>query len=343
MEYTKKLSTGFFGGEGFILQGLVGHGDVFIKVGGMLVTKILDVGEVLRISSGSLVAFTQDVHYDIQTMPGFKNVLFGGEGLFVTTLTGPGTVWLQGMPPDRMISEIVRKIPSGGGIGGLGIPIGLGGGSNTDGTDGGESEGSEGDGGADSAADGTGDNEEDLVASTDAAIEADRNAAVASSGFSNDVGDSESSSALFGDASPSASSSTSASASSSSSSSTTTTSSPIDNDQGVGGGEESDFITFSDNDTTSSSTTIPDLDDSSSFSTDFSTSSSFDGDDDDLTNNNQFDDFQQDETSFSTGLGDGGDGNELGDGFGDGLSNDTGEDGSSILNTLWDLFFDNDD
>ena len=69
---------------------------------------------------------------DVQTMPGFKNVLFGGEGLFVTTLTGPGTIWLQGMPPDRMISEIARRVPSGGGVG-LGIPIGMGGGGGSTG------------------------------------------------------------------------------------------------------------------------------------------------------------------------------------------------------------------
>jgi len=76
---------------------------------------------------------------DVQMMPGFKNVLFGGEGLFVTTLTGPGTVWLQGQPPERMISEIARRVPSGGGIG-LAVPIGgVGGGG--DGNNGGTEQG----------------------------------------------------------------------------------------------------------------------------------------------------------------------------------------------------------
>ena len=78
-------------------------------------------------------------YIDVQIIPGFKNVLFGGEGLFMTTLTGPGTVWLQGQPPQRMISEIARRVPSGGGIG-LAVPIpGMGGGG---GGESGESSGS---------------------------------------------------------------------------------------------------------------------------------------------------------------------------------------------------------
>jgi uncharacterized protein (TIGR00266 family) len=140
MEFTKKFSAGFFGGEGFVLQGLVGEGDVFVKAGGTLITRHLGEGETVRISSGCLVAFTQDVEYDIQMMPGFKNVLFGGEGLFVTTLKGPGTVWLQGMPPQRMISEIARRVPSGGGIG-LAVPLGgMGGGGGSGGGEGGDAE-----------------------------------------------------------------------------------------------------------------------------------------------------------------------------------------------------------
>lgn len=127
MEFAKKMTAGFFGGEGFVLQALTGTGDVFVKAGGTLVRRDLRDKEVLRISSGCLVGFTSGVEFDVQTMPGFKNVLFGGEGLFITTLTGPGTVWLQGQPPQRMISEISRRVPSGGGIG-LALPIGMGGG-----------------------------------------------------------------------------------------------------------------------------------------------------------------------------------------------------------------------
>jgi uncharacterized protein (TIGR00266 family) len=93
LEFSKNFMTGFFGSEGFVLQALIGDGDVFCKAGGTLIRKDLKIGETLRISSGSLVAFTQDVKYDVQIMPGFKNVLFGGEGLFITTLQGPGIVW----------------------------------------------------------------------------------------------------------------------------------------------------------------------------------------------------------------------------------------------------------
>jgi len=149
----------------------------------------LQEGEILRISSGCLVAFTKDIEYDVQTVSGFKNVLFGGEGLFVTSLTGPGIVWLQSMPPDRMISEISRRIPSGG-IG-LGIPIGMGGGSTGEGTEEGE----------DSVMDQEQDNSEqdgsDSIGTTESAVEMDRNATVVSSGTP--ANDFESPSALFGD------------------------------------------------------------------------------------------------------------------------------------------------
>mgnify|MGYP000505614267 CR=1 FL=1 len=108
-------------------------------VGGTLIRKDLDAGEKLRISSGCLVGFSEGIDYDVQTVQGFKNVMFGGEGLFMTTLTGPGVVWLQGQPPQRMISEIARRVPSGGGLG-LMVPMGGGGG-------GGEGEGGDGSGG----------------------------------------------------------------------------------------------------------------------------------------------------------------------------------------------------
>jgi uncharacterized protein (TIGR00266 family) len=114
MEFAKKLSTGFFGGEGFILQALLGTGSVFVKAGGAIITKELKVGDSLCISSGCLVAFTPQVTHDIQVIRGFKNVLFGGEGLFLSTLTGPGILWLQAMPPYRMVSEIARRFPVAG-------------------------------------------------------------------------------------------------------------------------------------------------------------------------------------------------------------------------------------
>jgi uncharacterized protein (AIM24 family) len=204
MEATKSLSAGFFGGQGFILQRLSGHGDVLIKAGGTLVEKELEAGEQLRVTSGSIVAFTTTVDYDIQMMPGIKNAMFGGEGLFVTTLTGPGKVWLQGMPPDRMIAEIARRVPSGGP--GIGIPIGLGGGGSS-------SEGAAGTAGAatEGAAAGgmvtdPGGASGDMVATTDAAVEADRQATIASSGMSMDsdsnISNANSASELFGDVAP---------------------------------------------------------------------------------------------------------------------------------------------
>ena len=143
IEVTKKFSTGFFGGEGFVLQALTGEGDVFVKAGGTLIKRELKPGEELKISSGCLVGFSNGTEYDIQMVKGFKNVFFGGEGVFFTTLTGGpsgSTVWLQGMPPARMISEIARRVPSGGGIG-LAVPIGGIGG------DGDSSSGDEGSGG----------------------------------------------------------------------------------------------------------------------------------------------------------------------------------------------------
>ena len=195
MEFTKSLSAGFFGGQGFILQRLSGQGDVLVKAGGTLVQKELKEGETLRVTSGSIVAFTSTIDYDIQTMPGFKNVMFGGEGLFVTKLTGPGKVWLQGMPADRMISEIARRVPSGG-IG-LGIPLGVGGGSGGEASDAGV------DGASEVAVDAP-DSGEEMVAATDAAVDADRQATVASSGMVGDEAsvDADSPSALFGDAAP---------------------------------------------------------------------------------------------------------------------------------------------
>ena len=194
MEFTKSLSAGFFGGQGFILQKLTGTGDVLIKGGGTIVTKDLRDGESLRVSSGSIVAFERTVAYDIQMVPGIKNAMFGGEGLFVTTLTGPGRVWLQGMPPDRMIAEIARRVPSGPGLG-FGIPIMVGGG--------GGGGGGGGDGAGESAAAaGTG---AEAAGLSDSAIEADRQATVASSGMESSGGtavDDSSPSALFGDAAP---------------------------------------------------------------------------------------------------------------------------------------------
>jgi len=108
--FTKKLGAGLFGGEGFILQRLVGDGMVFTHAGGTVIEKDLAAGEHLRVDTGCLVAFATTVDYDIQFIGGFKNALFGGEGLFLARLTGPGKVYLQSLPFARLVDRIKRGI-----------------------------------------------------------------------------------------------------------------------------------------------------------------------------------------------------------------------------------------
>lgn len=126
--FQKRLGTGFFGGEGFIMQRLQGDGWAFIHAGGMIHEKTLAHGETLRVDTGCIVAFQPSVDYDIQMVGGIKTALFGGEGLFFATLRGPGKVWLQSLPLSRMASRIYAAAPQGGGrqvgegsiLGGLG-------------------------------------------------------------------------------------------------------------------------------------------------------------------------------------------------------------------------------
>jgi uncharacterized protein (AIM24 family) len=127
--FTKRLGTGLFGGEGFILQRLRGDGLAFCAVGGTVVEKTLAAGESLRVDTGCIAGMDTTVDYDIQMVGGFKNMLFGGEGLFLARLTGPGKVYLQTLPFSRLADRIVmasrrgNKDESGGvaGIGGGGI------------------------------------------------------------------------------------------------------------------------------------------------------------------------------------------------------------------------------
>ena len=98
IEFSKKLGTGLFGGEGFIMQKLEGDGMAFVHSGGTLAKKELQPGEILKVDTGCIVGFTQDVDYDIEFIGGIKNSLFGGEGLFYATLRGPGTVYIQSLP-----------------------------------------------------------------------------------------------------------------------------------------------------------------------------------------------------------------------------------------------------
>ena len=113
--FNKKIGAGFFGGEGFIMQRLSGDGIAMVHAGGTMMKRTLRPGEVLRVDTGCIVAFTPSVQYDIQFVGGIKNTLFGGEGLFFATLTGPGDIWLQSLPFSRLAGRIMAAAgPTGG-------------------------------------------------------------------------------------------------------------------------------------------------------------------------------------------------------------------------------------
>jgi len=104
----KKLGAGLFGGEGFIMQRLTGDGIVFLNAGGTIIKKTLAPGEMIKLDTGCLVAMSETVDYDVAFQNSIKNGLLGGEGLFLATLTGPGEVWLQSLPFNRMADEIIK-------------------------------------------------------------------------------------------------------------------------------------------------------------------------------------------------------------------------------------------
>lgn len=109
---TKKLSAGLFGGEGFILQDISGRGMVFLEIDGNKVEKVLAPGEVIKVDTGNVVAFEKSVKYEIERVKGLKNIFFGGEGLFLTKLTGPGRIILQTQNFNEFAGRIARLIPS---------------------------------------------------------------------------------------------------------------------------------------------------------------------------------------------------------------------------------------
>lgn len=113
--FQKKLGVGFFGGEGFIMQKLEGDGMAFVHAGGTLKAKTLAPGERIRVDTGCVVAFQPTVDFDIQYVGKIKSAIFGGEGLFFATLTGPGKVWLQSLPLSRLANRIVMSAPAAGG------------------------------------------------------------------------------------------------------------------------------------------------------------------------------------------------------------------------------------
>ena len=115
IHFSKKLGAGFFGGEGFIMQRLSGRGIAFVEIDGELVEYELKAGQQLVVDTGNVAGFELGVQMDIQQVPGLKNKLLGGEGLFNTILTGPGRVWLQTMPICNVAASIRPFIPTGNG------------------------------------------------------------------------------------------------------------------------------------------------------------------------------------------------------------------------------------
>ena len=112
--FQKKIGVALFGGEGFIMQRLTGDGIALVHAGGTLLEKVLAPGETIRLDTGCLVALQPSVNYDIGFVGGFKNTLFGGEGLFLATLTGPGKVWLQSLPFSRLAGRVLAHAGAGG-------------------------------------------------------------------------------------------------------------------------------------------------------------------------------------------------------------------------------------
>jgi uncharacterized protein (TIGR00266 family) len=128
IEFQRKLGTGLFGGEGFIMQKLEGDGMAFLHASGYVKEKILQPGELIKIDTGCIVGFTASVNYDIQFVGGIKNTIFGGEGLFYATLRGPGKVWIQSLPVSRLASRILsygttNRKEEGSILGGIGNMI----------------------------------------------------------------------------------------------------------------------------------------------------------------------------------------------------------------------------
>ncbi len=127
--FHRKLGAGFFGGEGFILQRLQGDGKAFIHIGGTVIKRELN-NETLRVDTGCIAAFTSGIDYDIERAGGLKSMIFGGEGLFLATLSGTGTVWLQSLPFSRLAERVIkaagpgRDKGEGSALGGLGDMFG---------------------------------------------------------------------------------------------------------------------------------------------------------------------------------------------------------------------------
>ncbi len=127
IQFNRKLGSGLFGGEGFILQKFDGPGTIFVAFDGEIVEYTLEAGQMLKVDTGHVAMFEPSVGFDIEMVKGFKNILFGGEGLFFAKLTGPGRVWLQTMPMSKLAGAIMQYLPKAegsGSSGGLGNLLG---------------------------------------------------------------------------------------------------------------------------------------------------------------------------------------------------------------------------
>jgi len=111
MHFRRKLGTGLFGGEGFVMQRLTGPGVVFVEIGGEVVKRELARGEVLKVDPGHIAMMDTEVDFDIEMVKGLGNIFLGGEGLFLAKLTGPGRVWLQTMPLYNLAMSIYQFLP----------------------------------------------------------------------------------------------------------------------------------------------------------------------------------------------------------------------------------------
>lgn len=128
MHFRKRLGTGFFGGEGFIMQRITGPGLAFIEVDGEVVEYDLQPGQQLKVDTGHLAAMEASVDFDVTMLKGFRNILLGGEGLFLASVRGPGKVWLQTMPMSKLAQKVAQFMPQTGGgkgsSGGMNIDLG---------------------------------------------------------------------------------------------------------------------------------------------------------------------------------------------------------------------------
>ena len=127
LHFRKRLGAGLFGGEGFMLQRLTGPGQAFVNFDGEIVVKDLQPGELLRVDTGHVAMFEPTVDFDVEVVRGFKNILLGGEGLFLATLRGPGKAYLQTMPMNKLAQKVAQYMPQVGGkgqSGGLNVNVG---------------------------------------------------------------------------------------------------------------------------------------------------------------------------------------------------------------------------